>query len=148
MTVTLRQAEQLVGIPHVDGQFDCMHLAVHAQRVLFGREVGWAADGRHPCGTRTQAALINRHRANLADPVDAPQTGDVGLYTETVDGSTHYHVATVFVEAGERWLLHSRAGGSSILQREADAMRSLMHLEGYYRWRPVESCPLCGGSME
>lgn len=147
MTVTLRQAEQLVGIPHVNGSFDCMHLAVHAQRELFGRNVGWS-EARHPCGSRGQAAWIQRHRAALADPVEDPQTGDVGLYTETVDGSTHYHIATVFIERGERWLLHSRDGGTSILQREADAIRSLLRLEGYYRWRAVEDCPLCGGPAQ
>ena len=42
--VTLRQAEALVGLEHVPGRFDCMHLAVLAQQVLFSRVVPTVKD--------------------------------------------------------------------------------------------------------
>ena len=137
--VTLRDAEQLVGIPYVDGQFDCAHLVAETQRRLFGREI--ALPQHHPRGRRGQAALIRRLAAVHVERVAAPSTGDVGLYTEVEsDGGARYHLGTLFVQAGERWLLHAHATtGASVLQREPDALRMGLRLDGYYRWTSIDA---------
>ena len=134
--VTLRQAETLVGITYVDGEFDCMHLALLAQRQLFGRDVAWPTRP-HPRGRRIQAALIARHCDALAAAIERPDTGDAVLFTEPdAKGGRRYHIGTLFLDRGELWVLHTNAlVGSSLLQRIGDCLRSGLRLEGYYRWR-------------
>lgn len=136
--VTLRQAETLVGLTHVPGRFDCMHLALLAQRQLFGRAVPWPQQA-HPLGRRHQAAMIRRHCADLARPLaddEPPATGDGVLWT--VDAGTAgrgYHIGTLFVQAGERWVLHTSEDlGQSVLQRLRDCPAQGLRLEGFYRW--------------
>lgn len=135
--VTLRQAEALVGLEFRAGQFDCMHLAVLAQRVLFGREVGWP-DQAHPRGGRHQAALIQRHCGDLARPLadgEVPASGDAVLWTNEDEDGRSFHIGTLLVQGGERWVLHSsEALGSSVLQRLAETPAQGLRLEGFYRW--------------
>lgn len=133
--VTLRQAEALVGLEYIPGHFDCMHLAVLAQRVLFNRLVAWDLP-LHPRGQRHQAVLVQRHCAELADRLpegEQPVSGDAVLWIRTGDGG--YHIGTLIVQAGVRWVLHtSEATGSSVLQRLADMPAQGLRLDGFYRW--------------
>lgn len=137
--VTLRQAEALVGLEHVPGRFDCMHLAVLAQQVLFSRVVPWPQKP-HPRGGRHQAVLIARHCADLARPLaadDTPSTGDAVLWTNDNERGTarDFHIGTLFVQGGERWVLHSSQSlGSSVLQRLAECPAQGLRFEGFYRW--------------
>lgn len=136
--VTLRQAETLVGLVYVPGSFDCMHLAVLAQRQLFGRAVAWPAQ-HHPLGRRHQAAMIQRHCAVLARPLGAdeqPATGDGVLWTAAAGPAGRgFHIGTLFVQGGERWVLHtSEELGESVLQRLADCAAHGLRLEGFYKW--------------
>lgn len=134
MSTTLRAAERLVGLPYVAGEFDCVDLAVHAQRELFGRFV--AINVRHPLGARGQAAAILRHRQELTEPVVQASTGDVVLFTERDDqGHLCYHVGTVLVEPDQLWVLHTREGASSVLQPIKVCLRQGLQLEGFYRWK-------------
>lgn len=137
--VTLRQAEALVGLEYRAGEFDCMHLAVLAQRVLFGRTVAWLEQA-HPRGVRHQAALIGKHCAELASRLgdaDAPATGDAVLWTwDDAAGGQGWHIGTLIMSGGVRWALHtSEAMGASVLQRLADLPAQGLRLEGFYRWR-------------
>lgn len=136
--VTLRDAEALVGIPYDEGHFDCGHLVSLVQQQLFGRAVGLPV--HHPRGRRGQAAMIGRLSAQLVERVVVPATGDVSLYLEVHDdGREGFHLGTVFVQAGECWVLHAHAtSGASVLQRETDALRMGLRLEGYYRWLDVQ----------
>lgn len=136
--VTLRDAEALVGIPYVEEHFDCAHLVSLTQQQLFGRTV--ALPLLHPRGRRGQAAVIGRLATQLAEKVAEPATGDVALYFETEDdGRERFHLGTVFLQAGERWVLHAHATtGASVLQRERDALRMGLRIEGYYRWADVQ----------
>lgn len=138
--VTLRQAEALVGLAYVDGEFDCAHLAVMAQEYLFGRTVHLPLKGRHPAGRAGQAAAILRHRDELASRLEEAAdvaTGDAVLFTfEDVDGRVCWHIGTLLLQGGERWVLHtSEALRSSVLQRLDDCMRDGLFVEGFYRWR-------------
>lgn len=138
--VTLRQAERLAGLPYVDGDFDCMHLAVRAARELFGREVPWP-HRRHPTGVKAQRALMSRHADALTVKLAAtepPCEGDVVAWSMEADRPSwprRWHVGTVLLRRGEVWVLHtSVALGSSVLQRLCDVPPG-MRLEGFYRWR-------------
>ena len=134
--VTLRQAEALVGLAYVPGTFDCAHLAVLAQEYLFGRQVRLPNTGLHPQGARGQAAAIRRHCDQLATHVEEPQTGDVVLFIEEVEGGVRWHIGTVILELGQRWVLHTtQAQGASVLQRMDDCLRAGLWVEGFYRWR-------------
>lgn len=136
--VTLRQAETLVGIIHVPHHFDCMHLAMLAQRQLFGRAVPWPLQA-HPHSPRHQTRLIQQHCAQLARPLaedEPPATGDAVLWTVEGDtGHRHYHIGTLFHGHGQRWVLHISEGlGSSVLQRLDECAADGLRLDGFYRW--------------
>lgn len=136
--VTLRDAEALVGLPYVEGTADCMHLAVLAQRRLWGRAVGWQQQ-RHPLGRGLQAAMIRRHIGALAAPLgehDTPRSGDAVLWRMHADTpAERFHIGTLLVDGGERWVLHTTAAlRASVLQRLADCAAAGLHFEGFYRW--------------
>lgn len=136
MRPTLRDAEALVGLPYVEGQFDCGHLLVRAQRELFGREVELPLRGPRPTTDLGQAAAIVRCREALGRRVHLPAHGDGVLFTEAAaDGTRRWHVGTVLIEHGQRWVLHTRAGHASLLQRLDDCVRMGLRLEGFYAWR-------------
>lgn len=137
----LRRAEALVGLPVVPGEFDCAHLALRAQRELFGRELAWPLPGRHPQGRRGQAAAFARWRPALARKVDTeidtPASGDAVLFEQPREGgSAEWHIGTLIVDdTGERWVLHTRAGVErSVLERLADCRARALRVEGIYRW--------------
>lgn len=134
--VTPRQAEALVGLPFVDGEFDCVHLAVRAQADLWGRVVRWPAGTRHPRGRRGQAAEIERTRDQVVDAIDVPESGDIVLMRQRLaNGAFQYHVGTLIIHAGQRWVLHVFEGHHSVLQPEADVYIDGTSRDGYYRWR-------------
>lgn len=132
------QASRYVGRPYAAGEFDCADLAVLVQRELFGRPV--ALPAHHPGGARTQGALILRLRDALADRIDEPADG-AGVLLWEPDGAVgedlrRWHIGTVFLHAGEVWVLHASAKmGSVALQRLADLRRWGLRLEGFYAWR-------------
>lgn len=133
--VTLRDAEALVGLPYVAGEFDCMHLARLAQRTLFCREVPEPVT-RHPRTRAAQAQAIEAHRAQVAQPQPQPETGDAVLFIDQDDrGRRQMHIGTlIFSPTGEAWVLHIRAGDLSLLQRLEDCKRCGLRVEGFYRW--------------
>lgn len=135
--VTLRQAEALVGLPYVPRTADCMHLAVRAQRELFGRQVRWDA-GVHPARPAEQVALLQRAIGGVARPLaegEAPQAGDAVLWLAGAGRGAHFHIGTLLLHAGEQWVLHtSEELGASVLQRLAECPLAGLRLEGIYRW--------------
>lgn len=136
--VTVRDAEALVGIEYRDGHMDCMHLAVLAQRVLFGRVVPWQ-HRTHPVRTAEQVAMVNAHMGQLArrlGPDEQPQSGDGVLWLRPDTGAGRgFHIGTLFLLGAERWVLHtSEALGESVLQRMSEANADGLTVEGIYRW--------------
>ncbi len=134
---TLRDAEALVGLAYVPGYQDCMHLAVRAQRMLWGRRVAWQRV-RHPVSRRLQLQLVQAGIGTVARPLaddEAPQAGDVVLWLAPVGDAQQYHLGTLFFHAGESWVLHTSAEiGASVLQRLTECPMWGLHLEGIYRW--------------
>lgn len=131
---TLRDAEALVGIAYEEGTFDCGHLVVRAQRELFGREVVLPLTGPHPRSRLGQAHALLRCREALGYRVQLPRSGDAVMFLEATLEGQHYHLGTVLVECGQTWVLHTRAGGASVLNRLEECLRSGLVLEGFYRW--------------
>lgn len=134
---TLRDAEALVGLPYLPGVQDCMHLALRAQAHLWGRTIVLPVS-RHPVAPRQQARLIEAGIGTLARPLaadEAPEPGDLVLWLAASPLGPHYHVGTLLLQGGERWVLHtSQELGASVLQRLADTRQWGLHLEGLYRW--------------
>lgn len=129
---TAFDAARLVGLHYDPATFDCGHFFMRARRELFGQAI--TLPGRHPRGRRGQAALIGRLSAELAEQVDAPQSGDAVIYEQDdEDGGTHLHLGMVFVELGELWVLHLPEGGTSVLQREDDVRVHGLRRLGFYR---------------
>lgn len=136
MAPTLRDAEALVGLPVVPGEFDCAHLARRAQEQLFGRHLQWPLPGRHPRGARGRAAAILRGRDALTDRVGTPAAGDVVLFMQHVDGRPDWHIGTVLLHCGQPWVLHTDDDiGASVLEPLQRCRMRGLHVEGYYRWR-------------
>lgn len=133
----LRQAEALVGLPSVPRVQDCMHLAMRARHQLFGRAVATPA-GAHPVRPQRQAELIRAGIGSLARPLtpdEAPADGDLVLWLADGELGEHFHIGTLFVHAGELWVLHtSEELGASVLQRLAECRMWGLRLEGIYRW--------------
>ena len=142
--VTLKDAEQLVGLPYDEHSLDCAHLAVLAQERLFGRQVAdWLHDGRHQ-GALARHALVGRYRDDLAEPLSglaSAESGDLVLfidqmYLQRAAVTDLWHLGTLFLEAGEWWVLHTHRGnGSSVLQRLLDLPPRGLRIEGFYRWK-------------
>lgn len=134
----LQQAGCLVGIPYQAGVFDCGHLAVMAQRLLFNRVVQLPGCSPRPATAREVGAAIALGRREAATPVTADQVvpGCVVLFTEAMaDGHVQWHLGTIVANLPEIWVLHTREGGFSMLQRLADCLRQGLQLEGFYAWR-------------
>jgi hypothetical protein len=138
MDTMLAKAEKYVGMPYIEGAFDCADLAAKVQWEMFGQLVALPVHRKRPGGAMGQAREINTLKVQVADPIDAPVTGCFALMYEPVDNSQRWHVGTVFVANGEVWLLHnSFTMGCACLQRVADLQRFGARLEGYYAWRPA-----------
>lgn len=137
MDEMLRRAQAYVGLPYLDGEFDCADLAVKVQWELWGRLVTLPLHRRRPQGARGQAAQIRALRDELADRIETPVTGcGVLLLTADDEGAELWHIGTVFESAGETWVLHnSHVLGSAHLHRLADMRRRGMRVEGFYQWR-------------
>lgn len=140
MTTMFEQAQRYVGTPYVPGEFDCADLAVRVQRELFGREVALPVHRDRPAGTRGQAREIMRLRDTLADRVNIPADGCGVLLWEPTGEAGHdlrlWHIGTVFLHAGETWVLHnSERIGSAALHRLFDLQRWGMRVDGFYAWR-------------
>ena len=133
----LVRAQAYVGLPYVCGVFDCADLAARVQWELFGRVVPLPVHRKRPAGAMGQAREIAALRTDLADPLDAPETGcGVLMYEPRDDGAALWHIGTAFMAPGTTWVLHnSFAMGNAALQRLADLQRFGLRLEGYYRWR-------------
>lgn len=129
-------AQHYVGTPYELGVFDCADLAVQVQREVFGRTISLPTDRPRPGGAMGQAREIKRLRAQLAEPVARPSTGcAVVFYTMDGPATPVWHVGTVFLYAGEPWVLHNSARmGSAALQRLADLQRLGLKLDGFYTW--------------
>lgn len=142
------RAQRYVGMPYEAGQFDCADLAVQVQRELFGRVVALPAHQpareeqqlRRPAGARGQGAMILSLRETLAQRVEAAADGCGALLWEP-EGDPgqdlrRWHIGTVFLHAGEIWVLHNSALlGGAALHRLDDLRRMGMRLEGFYVWR-------------
>lgn len=136
MDAMLAKAEKYVGMPYLEGAFDCADLAVMVQWELFDRLVALPARRKRPRGAMGQAREIHALQADLADRIDAPVTGCGVLMTEPTNNGLRWHIGTAFVAGGEVWLLHnSFTMGCACLQRLADLQRFGARLEGYYAWR-------------
>lgn len=133
-------AQRYVGTPYVPGEFDCADLAAQVQREVFGRAVALPVHRARPAGARGQAREILGLRDALAEPIDLPADGAGALLWEP-DGEEGqdlrlWHIGTVFLHAGEVWVLHNSAKlGSAALHRLSDLKRWGLRLEGYYAWR-------------
>lgn len=136
MDPLLQRAESYVGMPYIDGEFDCADLAARVQWEIFGRVIALPVHRRRPMGARGQAREIHKLQAELAVRIDLPTTGcGVLMYELDRDGTQLWHIGTGFVDRQHVWVLHnSHALGSAYLQLLVDMQRQGMHVEGYYQW--------------
>lgn len=134
-------SQAYVGLPWIEGQFDCADLVAKVRREVFGQEITLPTDhGEGPFG---RSATIARHVAEYAAPTEAPQEGDGVLL---IARGRVQHIGLLCVIGSERWVLHNcqtkeaRARGEigrygqSVLTRERDLERFGYRIEGYYRW--------------
>jgi hypothetical protein len=139
---TMREAERLTGRAYCPRTHDCMHLAVAAQRELWGRHVASAVPARHPVRADDQAAWLDAWAGRVARrllPTQVPHSGCAVLFV--TEGQ--WHIGTLLVDAsGQRWVLHVRDDGmgSRIEPLRVLASRGL-HPEGYYEWIDDDATP-------
>ncbi|MES1977314.1 MAG: hypothetical protein V4451_04715 [Pseudomonadota bacterium] len=136
MDVMLAKAQAYVGTPYLPGEFDCADLAAKVQWELFGKVVPLPPNRKRPAGALGQAREVKALQGQLADPIDAPETGCAVLLQEPTDHGLMWHIGTVFMDRRQVWVLHNsmRLGGAC-LHRMEDLLRWGMRLESYYRCR-------------
>jgi len=139
-TTLFLQAQRYVGTPYLPGVYDCADLAAKVQHEVFGRVIALPDHRARPAGARGQAREVLGLRDKLAERVELPADGHAVLLWEP-DGEAGqnlriWHVGTVFMHAGEIWVLHNSAKlGSAALHRLADLRRWGMRLDGFYAWK-------------
>jgi len=136
MDAMLARAEKYVGMPYVEGEFDCADLAALVQRELFGRVIGLPVHRERAREAMRRAREIRALKGCIAEPLAAPQTGCGVLTYEPAGHGLRWHIGTAFVAAGEVWMLHNDfVMGGARLTRVAELGREGSRLEGYYRWK-------------
>lgn len=136
MDAILVRAQAYVGVPYLDGEFDCADLAAKVQWEMFGRLIRLPTHRRRPVGAMGQAREIRAFREDLADRIDAAVTGCGVLMYEPGDRGQIWHIGTAFVDVDVVWVLHnSHKLGSAHLHRLTDLIRFGLRLEGFYAWR-------------
>lgn len=136
MDPMLQAAERYVGIPYLEGEFDCADLAARVQWELFDHVIELPVHRARPVGSSAQAREIHKRREALATQIDAAVTGCAVLMFEPGPTAPIWHIGTVFLSEGVVWVLHNSAAlGAAWLQRLPDMQRQGMRLDGFYAWR-------------
>ena len=127
--------DRFIGIPYDARRMDCADLAMLVQRELFGREVLLPGKRPRPLHPDEQDAAIAAYRVQLADPVTAPEDGDVVLMRE-IGARTAGHIGTYFFCNYTQYVLHTTALlGASVLHTLRDLSGTGLKVEGFYRWK-------------
>lgn len=122
-------AEQYVGIPYDENEFDCADLVVQVQRELFGRDVR-LPNGR-PRGVRGQLALGDLSKS-YGTRTETPVDGDLVLMLHKGAAG---HAGVYFRIGGEPWVLHANeTNGMAVLHRLRELPLWGAQVEGVYRW--------------
>lgn len=136
MDTMLAKAQNYVGMPYVEGVFDCADLAAKVQWEVFGQLIALPVHRKRPAGAMGQAREIRTLQHELATPLELPVTGCGVLMYQPTDQAMRWHIGTAFVVGVEVWVLHnSFSMASACLQRLGDVQRQGTRLEGYYAWK-------------
>lgn len=128
-------SERYVGLPWIEGEFDCADLCALVRAEVFGQPI--ALPPEHGAGPFGRSAAIARHAADYAVPTDAPVEGDAVLMLAR---GRVQHIGVLCEIAGERWVLHNQQTGDApprghtVLTRVRELGRYGYRIEGYYRW--------------
>lgn len=124
-------SDNYVGRDYVAGRQDCAALAETVAREVLGMVV--ALPGERRGGVFGPAAQIARHKANVAERIDAPHDGQPVLL---IARGRLQHIGVMCHLAGEWWVLHAdQAAGFVVRQRLRDLPRHGYTVEGFYRWK-------------
>jgi len=128
--------DRFIGIPYCPRRMDCADLVMQVQRELFGREVLFAGKRPRPLESAEQDAALHAYTAQLADPVTAPQDGDLVLMREP-GAERAGHAGTYFFVDYAPHVLHTASWmqGGSTLHRLQDLSALGLTVEGFYRWK-------------
>jgi len=130
-------SDAYIGIPYVEGEFDCGELARRVQAEVFGREIKLPSERWYAglTGAAKLAAMrdqIHALQADYASQTDSPVEGDGVLL---VSRGLIDHIGIYCVIAGEPWILHGTSGADQVIRtrlRQLDLAG--YRLEGFYRW--------------
>lgn len=134
-------SDKYLGLPYVEGSFDCADLARLVQKEVFGRDVA-IPGSRDYFGKRGSEKLqamqgqiaSELEKGDVAVPVAEPQEGDAVLifargYLE--------HIGVYCTLNGEPYVLHAspgRAAKQVIRSRLRGFTNFGYTVEGYYKW--------------
>jgi hypothetical protein len=130
-------SDRYVGLPYVEGEFDCADLARTVLAEVFGRDIRlpserWYA-GETGCGkVRAMAAQIDALKTDYAAPTAAPTEGDGVLL---IARARMCHIGLYCVIANEPWVLHAASHARQVVRTRVRELERLGYrVEGYYRW--------------
>lgn len=130
-------SDRYVGLPYVEGKFDCGALAELVQREVFGREIHLPSERRY-AGKRdvekfqAMAGQIEAERANFAERTETPKDGDAVLL---IARGYPMHIGVYCVLQGEPWVMHAvDSCGAVVRCRIRDLVMRALKIEGFYRW--------------
>jgi hypothetical protein len=122
-------SDAYLGLPYVEGEFDCADLAARVRREVFGQEIHLPSD--HGAGAFARNAAVTRNKDATAERTDAPVDGDAVLL---IARGRLQHIGLYCVIAGEPWVMHNQEKIGVHRTRLRELERFGYRLEGFYKW--------------
>lgn len=126
-------SERYIGLPYIEGGYNCAELVRQVRAEVFGHAVLYPAE--QPTDYRGQARMLRdelpRHVVALG-PTQAPADGD-GVVL--IARGYPEHIGIYCLINAEPYVLHNYIrGGMVVLHRVSDLPAQAIKLEGVYRW--------------
>ena len=123
-------SDSYLGLPWIEGKFDCADLTTKIQLEVFGKTIKLpTSHGESHFG---RAATIAVHKDVYVEPIEIPEDGDGVLLLAR---GRIQHIGTYCLIDGEPWVLHNQQGAGTHRLRLRDLKKWHYTVEGFYRWK-------------
>jgi hypothetical protein len=127
--------DRYVGLPYVDGVFDCTHLVGKVQEEVFERQIPLPTE-REPT-TFGLSAQVDRHKENYFVRLNEDEVEDGDVVIMKCKGRLN-HIGVYFKKGETKYVLHNLKNvGAVVAHRLRDLDRVNIQLEGFYRFRSI-----------
>jgi hypothetical protein len=131
-------SDAYVGLPYVDGEFDCAELARTVQLEVFRRAIDLPTERQYlgldgVAKVRAMNAQLAACRDDYGVQTSTPQEGDAVLI---VSRGRLDHIGLYCLINGEAWVLHAASGINQVVRTRLRELPLYGYsLEGFYAWK-------------